>query len=202
MPNYSVAVSISARQVYGSVTVAVCVLLLLLVAPSRAANGLTTSRADSTPSAPVYNYDDLPTDHVCTTVLVAGPVDRAARSASVGADLTYDLPSNLIATNAIDDVVRSADELLVPGGTRIGTAGSRASIREVTGGLNDAQALFMDLSRGGTLVTDTTYPGTLVRLPDGGTVGLRTTMTNSPGSVANIDVNIAGIDITKIKFNP
>ena len=105
------------------------------------------------------------------------------------------------ATNAIDDVVRSADELLVPGGTRIGTAGSRASIREVTGGLDDAQALFTDLSRGGTVVADTTYQG-LVRLPDGGTVGLRTTMTNSPGSVANIDVNIPGIDITKIKFNP
>jgi hypothetical protein len=28
------------------------------------------------------------------------------------------------------------------------------------------------------------------------------TMTNSLGSVANIDVNISGIDITKIKFNP
>lgn len=107
-----------------------------------------------------------------------------------------------IATNTLDDVVRGADELLVPGGTRIGTAGSRASIREVTGGLDDAQALFTDLSRGGTVVTDTTYPGTLVRLPDGGTVGLRTTMTNSPGSIANIDVNIPGIGITKIKFIP
>lgn len=99
MPNYSVAISISARRVYRSVTVAVCALLLLLAAPSTAANGLTTFRVDAAPSASVYNYDDLPTDHVGTTVLVAGPVDRAARSASVGAGLTYDLPSNSEATN-------------------------------------------------------------------------------------------------------
>lgn len=105
-------------------------------------------------------------------------------------------------TSALDDVVRSADDILAPDGTRIGTAGSRSSIREVSGGLDDAQALFTDLSQGGTVVTGSTYPGTLVQLPNGGgTIGIRTTMTNSPGTIANIDVNIPGIDITKIKFN-
>jgi hypothetical protein len=42
----------------------------------------------------------------------------------------------------------------------------------------------------------------MVRLPNGGTVGLRTTMTKSPGSLANMEVNIPAIDISKIKFNP
>jgi hypothetical protein len=88
--------------------------------------------------------------------LLAGPGTASAAVDQVGAS-SFEACS--YATNVIEDVVRSSDELLVPGGTRIGTAGSRASIREVTGGLDDAQALFTDLSRGGTVVTDTTYPG-------------------------------------------
>lgn len=67
----------------------------------------------------------------------------------------------------------------------------------------DARAMFNQLSQGGTVVTGSTYPGTLVSLPGGGTVGLRTVMTNSPGTLATIDVNVPGVTaVTKIKFNP
>jgi hypothetical protein len=73
---------------------------------------------------------------------------------------------------------------------------------QLPGGVQDAQALFGQLSEGGEVVTDTTYKGTLVRLPNGGTVGFRTSMTRSPDTAATIDVNIPGLPIAKIKFNP
>ena len=97
---------------------------------------------------------------------------------------------------------RTIESMLMPGGNVIGNAGSQAAIREISGGLSDAQSFFNQLSSGGETVSATTYPGTLVRLPNGGTVGIRTTMSNSPGTAATIDVNIPGIPITKIKFNP
>ena len=43
---------------------------------------------------------------------------------------------------------------------------------------------------------------TRVQLPDGGFVQLRTVMSRSPHTAATIDVNISGIEITKLKFNP
>jgi RHS repeat-associated protein len=94
------------------------------------------------------------------------------------------------------------EDLLTPGGAPLGTAGSNPTIREVTGDLSDAQSLFDQLAEGGTPVQNSNYPGTLVNLPNGGTVGLRTVMTNSPDSAATIDVNISNIPITKIKVNP
>jgi hypothetical protein len=93
-------------------------------------------------------------------------------------------------------------DLLMPGGNALGQAGSDETIREVQGGVNEAQTMFNELAQGGTPVTGSTYPGTLVQLPNGGTVGLRTVMTASPGTDATIDVNIPNIPITKIKFNP
>ena len=61
--------------------------------------------------------------------------------------------------------------------------------------------MFERLRRGGTPMTGTTYKDTLVRLPDGGIVGLRTTMERSPSAAAAINVNIKGIPIEKLKFN-
>jgi hypothetical protein len=96
------------------------------------------------------------------------------------------------------------NNIVNPSGNPIGAAGSSPTIREVAGStVADAQAMFNQLSQGGTVVTGSTYPGTLVRLPSGGTVGLRTVMTNSPGTLATIDVNVPGVTaVTKIKFNP
>lgn len=96
----------------------------------------------------------------------------------------------------------AAAELLMPGGSPIGVAGSRG-VQVVTGSVDDAAALFGKLSQGATKVEGSSYPGTLMRLPDGGTVGMRTVMSRSPNSAATIDVrNVTGVPNMKIKFNP
>jgi hypothetical protein len=105
---------------------------------------------------------------------------------------------SVVATNTASS---SIDDLLQPGGSLIGKAGTDVSIREITGGLPDAQAMFQQLSRGGTIV-EQTVTLTRVQLPNGGFVQLRTVMARSPATAATIDVNIPGLDITKLKFNP
>jgi RHS repeat-associated protein len=98
--------------------------------------------------------------------------------------------------------IASASELLMPQGNLIGQAGSSSRIRVLQGGLTEAQTFFDKLAQGGQIVPNAKYPGTLVNLPNGGTVGLRTVMSRSPNSAATIDVNISGITVKKIKFNP
>ena len=90
-------------------------------------------------------------------------------------------------------------DLLMPSGIPIGTAGSRPEIRELPGRIGEAKDLFDDLTDGATDVTPPGYPGTLRRLPDGGTVGLRPASKSGPPT---IDLNIPDIDIDKIKFLP
>jgi hypothetical protein len=94
------------------------------------------------------------------------------------------------------------NDILLPGGHPLGQPGSNPGIRELPGDLNDAQGLFNQLAQGGTPMSGSNYPGTLTQLPSGGYVGLRTYMTGSPGTAATVDVNIPGIPITGIKFNP
>jgi hypothetical protein len=55
------------------------------------------------------------------------------------------------------------------------------------------------LTEGGEVVTGTTYPGKLVRLPGGGQVGLRPVSKSGP---ITIDVDIDGLGTEKIKFIP
>ena len=95
----------------------------------------------------------------------------------------------------------SVGDLLMPGGSAIGKAGTSANIREITGGLPEAQTMFNQLSQGGRVVAQTPSL-TRVQLPDGGFVQFRTIMSRSPNTAATIDINISGIDITKLKFNP
>jgi hypothetical protein len=95
----------------------------------------------------------------------------------------------------------SISDILQPGGNPIGKAGTDETIRELPGGLSEAQAMFDRLSQGATVVEQTPYL-TRVELSDGGFVQLRTVMSRSPGTAATIDVNIPGIDITKLKYNP
>lgn len=96
-----------------------------------------------------------------------------------------------------------AFDLLMPGGKPIGTPGSSPDIREVSGGFDQAKTLFDGLTKGAEPYTPKKdYRGIMRRLPSGGTVGLRTGMTRSPGTTATIDVNIKGLDISKIKFKP
>lgn len=89
--------------------------------------------------------------------------------------------------------------ILRPGGKLIGEAGSGPSIRILHGGRAEAEALFRELAEGGEVVSGTTYPGTRVRLPGGGSIGLRLVSTSGP---ITIDVEIAGIGIDKLKFLP
>ncbi|WP_157775046.1 hypothetical protein [Melittangium boletus] len=91
------------------------------------------------------------------------------------------------------------EELLRPGGHLIGTEGSSSKIRIIKGGLREAERLFEQLSGSGTRVTGTSYPGPLVRLPNGGSVGLRYSSTSGPPT---IDVTVQGIGIREIKFLP
>jgi len=53
----------------------------------------------------------------------------------------------------------------------------------------------------GSVIKNSTYQGKLVKLPNGGTVGYRTKMTNSPSTEATIDISIPGMNIDKLKFN-
>jgi hypothetical protein len=82
----------------------------------------------------------------------------------------------------------------------IGTEGSSPKIRLLPGGQTEAQKLFGEISAGGTPVKGTTYPGTLVDLPNGGgQVGFRLTSTSGPPT---IDVRVPGLRIREIKFLP
>ena len=89
----------------------------------------------------------------------------------------------------------------MPNGSAIGKAGTNPTIREVTGGVADAEAMFKQLSAGGKVVSQTPAM-TRVELPNGGFVQIRTVMSKSANTAATIDVNIPGLDITKVKFNP
>ena len=96
-------------------------------------------------------------------------------------------------------------EILAPGGNLIGDAGNGYRIRVIQGGAEDAETLFQQLTEGGELNTTTGYPGRLVNIPGGGTVGIRTISTKSPNTAATIDVNnVLGLEdlIKEIKFNP
>jgi hypothetical protein len=87
---------------------------------------------------------------------------------------------------------------LLPGGTPVGTPGSRPEIRELPGGQKAADDFFNDLTAGGTPVTVANYPGKMMDLPSGGRVGLRPVSKSGPPT---IDVDIPGIPIDKLKFN-
>jgi hypothetical protein len=102
-------------------------------------------------------------------------------------------------TSGNESPARPLEARLRPGGRLIGEEGSSPQIRIVKGSLREARQLFEQLSAGGTLLPGTTYPGTLVRLPTGGTVGLRPVSTSGPPT---IDVRIPGIGIREIKFIP
>jgi len=99
--------------------------------------------------------------------------------------------------------VHLTETLLKPGGILIGKAGTNASIREVNGGVEAAETLFSNLTKGGEVMTNPNYPGTLIKMQDGQVFGLRTIMSRSPGTAATIDVNSHLVpEISKIKFNP
>lgn len=94
------------------------------------------------------------------------------------------------------------EEVLMPGGNPVGEEGTKPSIREMSGGFEAAKAFFEKLTKGGNSYMPDGYKGVAGAKVGEGWVGLRTEMSNSPNTAATIDVNIPGIPISKIKFNP
>jgi hypothetical protein len=93
---------------------------------------------------------------------------------------------------------QSPAEILQPGGELIGTPGTSTGIRELPGNQREAEELYERLSAGGREAAPPGYSGRAVELPDGGFVGLR--LESKSGGPA-IDVNIPGIEITRIHFD-
>lgn len=99
----------------------------------------------------------------------------------------------------------SVEDLLMPGGKPFGRAGSDERIREVTGTVDDALNFFFELVHASNAVEvqHTSYRGLMYELPTGGYIGVREYASwRSPHTNATIDVNIKGIPIDEIKFNP
>lgn len=88
-------------------------------------------------------------------------------------------------------------DLLMPAGHPIGRPGPGRRVQEVAGGQKEAEALFNDLTQGGTPNTPPGYPGQGCDLPGGGWVGLR---PKSKSGKPTMDINVPGIPIRKIKF--
>ncbi|HVX90858.1 MAG TPA: RHS repeat-associated core domain-containing protein, partial [Candidatus Paceibacterota bacterium] len=93
-------------------------------------------------------------------------------------------------------------DILMLGGSPLGQEGSRPEIREMKGGLTEATELFEQLTQGGEIDRESTYSGTMMKLPGGGRVGIRTVASRSPETEVTIDVNFPDVPIDKIKFNP
>ncbi len=91
----------------------------------------------------------------------------------------------------------STHDLLADGGKSIGRPGRSPGVRIVSGGTDQAEALFGRLSAGGNVVEGTSYPGKTSRLPDGTTVGVRPTPKS--GGPA-IDIKYPSGERIKIHF--
>jgi hypothetical protein len=130
-------------------------------------------------------------------------VGQVSAVAVVGSTVIISLPTTAVAMTAWNGSdgapARPIENLLRPGGRLIGEEGSSPQVRILKGSLSEAQKIFDQLTAGGIPIQGTTYPGTLVRLPTGGTVGLRPVSTSGPPT---IDVRIPGIGIREIKFTP
>jgi RHS repeat-associated protein len=93
----------------------------------------------------------------------------------------------------------AAEGVLRPRGELIGRAGSGVGVREVTGGVGEARALFGRLAAGAEVRPHPRVQGGLIAdLPGGGTVGFR---PSSRSGSPTVDVNLPGLDdVKKVKF--
>ncbi|QNN47081.1 hypothetical protein H9L17_02630 [Thermomonas brevis] len=70
-----------------------------------------------------------------------------------------------------------AANVLKPEGQLLGRAGTSNAIRLIEGGMAEAKATFSQATRGGEVVKNSTYPGTLVRVGENALVGFRESST-------------------------
>lgn len=136
----------------------------------------------------------------------AGTVGIAAKTGTLAKVVrklkrTPDVPDTNVPGGVAPIGVRPPSDVLMPGGQQVGRAGSSQGIRRVDGGLPKAQEMFDELAAGGRDVTPPGHPGKLVELPDGGRVGLRP-VSGSADKSPSVDVNIPGIPVKKIHFEP
>ncbi len=139
-------------------------------------------------------------------VATAGTAGIAAKTGTVAKVVrklkrTPDVPDTNVPGGVTPIGVRPPSDVLMPGGQQVGRAGSSQGIRRVDGGLPKAQKMFDELAAGGRDVTPPGYRGKLVELPDGGRVGLRP-VSGSADKSPSMDVNIPGIPVKKIHFEP
>jgi RHS repeat-associated protein len=89
---------------------------------------------------------------------------------------------------------RRIENILAPGGELIGAVGPGRGVREVTGEVDDALAMFHELTEGAEVIPHRRWPGGLeATLDDGSFVGFR------PGSKSGeptVDVNLKQLDTT------
>jgi len=110
--------------------------------------------------------------------------------------------SSLISRTRGNYLPETLDSILRPNGSLVGKPGSDFNIREMPGGLKAAQDYWDRLvSNGAKPINNSTYNGTFMELPNGGTIGFRTHMTNSPNTAVTIDVHIPNLFQGKLKFN-
>jgi len=96
----------------------------------------------------------------------------------------------------------SAWSALRPGGQAIGQAGNSSNIRIMEGGLKEATAMFKQLTNGGTVITGSTYKGTLVSVGEDALIGLRQTSTrgSQPPTIDVMGNTWKGLGVREIKF--
>lgn len=92
----------------------------------------------------------------------------------------------------------------MPNGKPIGKPGKSSGVRVIQGDVDDALDFFDEMVEvsGAVEKKGSTYKGRIYELPDGGTIAIRDYATRSPNAVATIDINVKGIPIRKIKFEP
>ncbi|MFB1484325.1 RHS repeat-associated core domain-containing protein [Corallococcus sp. RDP092CA] len=169
-------------------------LFLLVTAPEAGIPAVLLAEASANSSAAAVSQAEATAVASATRVEAAGAAaETAAASEASSASL-----SESAAAAAAQGGAKVVD-VLRPGGKLIGQAGTSSQIRILQGGKAEAEALFGQLSKGGEVVAGSKYPGTLVRLPDGGTVGFRPVSTSGPPT---IDVTVKGLGIREIKFIP
>lgn len=137
-----------------------------------------------------------------TPVSPAWDIGRTATTQALARGVDGDRSSAAPIHVAANTGTRSIDDLLRPGGLTIGKGGHRRhnsrDHRRTRRSPDDVPAT---QPRRHDRLSDPEM--TRVELPNGGGfVQLRTVMTRSPNTAATIDVNIPGLDITKLKYNP
>ncbi|NJL26600.1 MAG: hypothetical protein HC897_01345 [Thermoanaerobaculia bacterium] len=101
--------------------------------------------------------------------------------------------------NLANPRVTSPVDLLKPAGRAVGNPGTSTRIRLLAGGEAEASAFFNNLARGGKVIENSRFPGTLVEMPGGARIGFRPVSKSGPPT---IDVFIKEVGIREIKFIP